>query len=353
MMMLYEEDISKITQDEELREWLHGKILAITGATGLIGTVLVDSLMKMNEQYGTDIQILAIARRKMRLEERFARYLGERSLRYIEQDVTKTFDTGEVVPDIVIHAASNTHPKEYTEDPVGTIMTNVLGTRNILEWLKNHKKTRFVMISSVEIYGANKQGIFAFGEKDCGYIDCNTLRAGYPESKRLSETMIQAYMAETGIDSVIIRLCRVYGATLEHDDTKALSQFLHKGCSGEDIVLKSEGNQFFSYLHVVDAVRAIMTVARLGNPGDAYNAASPNSDITLKDLAALVASVSGTKVVFDIPDETERKGYSPADIAVLNADKLRALGWEALYSIEEGVQRTLQEMKIMYPLSSN
>ncbi len=344
-MTLYEEDIIQITEDQELRKFLSGKIVAITGASGMIGTVLVDALIAMNKEYGTGIRVLAMGRRMSRLKNRFDRFAGDVSLKLLEQDVAEEFDPGDMIPDLVIHAASNTHPHEYSGDPIGTIMTNVMGTKNILEWMREHMSSRFILISSVEIYGANRYEVKAFSEKDCGYIDCNSLRAGYPESKRLSETMVQAYIADAGIDSVIIRLCRVYGPTLEPDDSKALSQFIHKGCAGENIVLKSAGEQLFSYLHVVDAVRAVLAVARSGKTGEAYNAASPDSDIRLKELAALIASYSGTEVVFDLPDEMERKGYSTADMAVLDASKLKALGWNALYSIEEGIRRTMEIIK--------
>jgi len=344
-MSLYNDDLKCIIDDEKTRRFLSGKTIAITGASGQIGTVLVDSLLYMNDKYGTAIRVLAMSRNRGRLEDRFRHFCGTPYLFLIEQDVTKKFDTGECVPDIVIHAASNTHPKEYSGDPIGTIMTNVLGTYNILEWMRQHGSSRFVLLSSVEIYGSNRHGIDAFSEKDLGYIDCNTLRAGYPESKRLCETMVQSYISKADIDSVIIRLCRVYGPTLEKDDSKALTQFLRNGCNGEDIVLKSTGEQLFSYLYVIDAVRAILAVAEDGKTGEAYNAASKESNVKLKDLASMVASYAGTNVVFKIPEEDEKRGYSTADMAVLNSDKLNSLGWEAFFSIRDGIEHTIKVMQ--------
>lgn len=85
-----------------------------------------------------------------------------------------------------------------------------------------------VLTSSVEIYGQNRGDIDYFDEKYSGYIDCNTLRAGYPESKRLSEALCQAYISEKGIDYVAARLPRTYGPTMLMSDTKALSQFIKK-----------------------------------------------------------------------------------------------------------------------------
>ena len=120
------------------------------------------------------------------------------------------------------------------------------------EYIKNnHLGSKVVCLSSVEIYGM-RGSEQAFSEKDYGYIDCNTLRAGYSESKRLCEAMAQAYYTQYGIYSVIVRLSRIYGANMEKDDSKVMSQFFRKAIMGEDIVLKSKGGQLFSYTYISD-----------------------------------------------------------------------------------------------------
>lgn len=103
-------------------------------------------------------------------------------------------------------------------------------------------------------------------------------------------------------------LARVYGPTLLPDDSKALSQFMHHSLTGEDVVLKSEGTQRFSYLHVADAVSGLLYVLLFGADGEAYNLADEGSDIALKDLAAIVAEVGRVKVVFDLPTPRRRPG---------------------------------------------
>ena len=124
-------------------------------------------------------------------------------------------------------------------------------------------------------------------------------------------------------------------------DTKALSQFIKKGVSGEDIVLKSAGNQLYSYTHVADAVRAILFVLIFGERGQAYNVGDINSDITLKDLAKTISDYVGTRVIFEIPSEIERQGYSTATKALLNSEKIRTLGWTPIYSIVTGLHETI------------
>ena len=103
----------------------------------------------------------------------------------------------------------------------------------MLDFAATHNTKRFLLASSNEIYGENRGDVEFFDETYCGFIDCNTLRAGYPESKRCSEAMCQAYAQQKGIDVVIARLTRCYGATLLKSDSKALSQFIGKAISGK------------------------------------------------------------------------------------------------------------------------
>lgn len=311
----------------------------------MIGTFLIDSLMMRNEEYHEEISVYAVSRNMEKLKNRFGNWEDSGYLHFIKQDVSKSFEMGDLKLDYIIHAASNTHPKEYAKDAIGTITTNVFGAYYLLEYVKKNKNCRLIMVSSVEIYGENRGDTEKFREDYCGYLDCNTLRAGYPESKRLTETMLQAYIAKENIDGVIVRLCRVYGPTVEADDSKASSQFIFRALEDQDIVLKSEGKQFYSYLYVTDAVKAILYVLLSGRNGEAYNAADERSDISLRDMASYLAGLSERKVIFELPSEQERKGYSTATKAVLDARKLKALGWKADYSIREGLKRTLDILK--------
>ena len=125
-------------------------------------------------------------------------------------------------------------------------------------------------------------------------------------------------------------------------DTKAISQFIRKGIANEDIILKSAGNQYYSYTYVADAVSGLMYALLCGESGEAYNIADERSDITLKDLANIIAEIAVKKVVFQLPDEVEAAGYSKATKARLDGKKLKELGWNAKYDMQSGLKRTIK-----------
>ena len=174
------------------------------------------------------------------------------------------------------------------------------------------------------------------------------MRAGYPESKRCGEALCQAYKAQKGLDVVIPRFTRSYGPTMLMSDTKAISQFIKKGMMGEDIVLKSAGEQYYSYQYVADSVAGLLYVLLHGESGEAYNIADESSDIKLKDLAIIIAEMNEKKVVFEIPNAIEAAGYSTATKARLDGSKLKRLGWIPKYDIRMGLKRTINILKDLY-----
>ena len=339
---LYMNDVIRVAN--EFDNFKNSKVL-ITGASGLICSFLVDVLMYRNLHYGDNIYIYLMCRNEKKLKERF-NYYNLNELNIIIQDICESFDF-DYDFDYIINGASNTHPIQYSTNPVGTITTNVMGLNNILKYSIKHKPKRIFMMSSVEIYGENKGDVDLFDENYLGYINCNTVRACYPESKRVCESLCQSYISQYGLDIVIGRLSRVFGPTMQKDDSKALAQFIRNAVDGKDIILKSDGKQLFSYTYMSDAVSAILKILFYGECGEAYNISDRLSDITLKDLACILAKYNNKKVVFELPTNTEKKGYSTATKAVLDSAKIRKLGWKPYYNIETGLQNTVKILKKM------
>lgn len=341
---IYAADIASIVNENLSWEKLSGKSLLLTGASGLVGTVIVDVLMKKNRDDNLNVKICAAGRNEKIAKERFADYLDDKNFEFVKLDVNEPIKNDFPV-DFIIHAASNTHPLLYSTEPVGTMTTNIIGTYNLLEFGLRKKISRFIFVSSVEIYGKALRDEDIFDENYCGYINCNTLRAGYPEAKRAGEAICQAYISQHGLDIVIPRLSRIYGATMRLNDSKAMSEFIMNGVRGEDIVLKSQGVPRFSYCYATDAVSGILYCLLNGKCGEAYNVADSSEILSLRQIAEYISSLAGRKVVFELPSETQAKGFSKAVNAIMSNDKLRALGWSPKDDTRSGVKKTVEILK--------
>lgn len=333
---LYREDIQKVLTVNGL-EKLKGKSILITGATGLIGVHLIDVLMALN-----GVRIYAVGRDKAKAKTRLGEYFDNPLFNFIEQDVCKPFDDS-INVDYIIPLASNTHPLAYSQFPIETIQINVKGVENALD-LAYRSKAVILYPSSVEVYGnAIKQDIFT--EDYTGKLNLSNSRSCYTESKRLAEAMCQSYAAEKGVEIKIVRLSRIFGATMLASDSKASSQFIRNAINNEDIVLKSKGEQYFSYTYVSDAVAAMLFVLLHGGSGQAYNISNDKCNVYLREFAQLCAEYKGRRVVFDLPSDIEQKGFSIASQAILDNSKLKQLGFTPMYDINDAVYRTIEILK--------
>ncbi|MCR5313632.1 MAG: NAD-dependent epimerase/dehydratase family protein [Bacteroidaceae bacterium] len=333
---LYKEDLDNILKVDNINE-LKGKSVLITGATGLIGVCMIDALMKLG-----DVKIYAVGRNKDKASARLGEYFGNPMFKFVEQDVMMPFPEDMKV-DFIIPAASNTHPLAYSQFPIETMLINIKGAEHALELAVRCNAT-VLYPSSVEIYG-NAHGQDVFTEEYTGKLNLSTSRACYTESKRSSEALCQSYVAERGANVKIARLSRVFGPTMLESDSKASSQFIKKAIAGEDIVLKSKGEQFFSYTYVADAVAAMIHIMLNGENGVVYNIAAEDCNVHLKDFAQICAEASGKNVVFDLPSETEMKGFSIATQAILDNSRLISSGWKPKYSMKDAVNRTINIIK--------
>ena len=230
---------------------------------------------------------------------------------------------------------------------MGTIIENVESTYRLLEYLRKHHGGKLLYVSSGEVYGQGKDFLDSFDEKYVGYIELLSQRSCYPLSKRTVENLCSSYWKQYGIETVIVRPCHTYGPCITETDNRAHVQFFHNALAGENIVLKSAGNQMRSYNYVGDCAAALLTVLINGMEGEAYNLANPKSKLTIAQLAEKIAEIEGRRVIFEIPSFVDIVNQSPIPKQVLDTKKIEKLGWIPGFSLEEGICHTLNILKGM------
>lgn len=334
-------DFSKITT--EGAPWSidsSKKSILITGATGLVGSTLVNYLDYLNKNNNNNFDITVMVRN----EEKAKKLFENKNIKYLVQDIRKPLND-QIKFDFIVDCASNADPKLYASNPVDTIQTNVVGITNLLNYCLNNINTKVLFVSSVEVYG-NTTGIdHLLKENDFGFTDCNTLRACYTESKRLSETLCQAYHEQYGVNCTIARLCKIYGPYITDTDSKVMAQMLRKVVSNDDIVLKSDGMQNLSFCYSVDVASALLYILYNGESCKAYNVADKHSIYRLKEIAEKLAKIGEVNVKYELPTADEKKGYSVIKDAIQDSSLLETLGWSSKINMEEGLEHSVQYLK--------
>lgn len=338
-----EEIIEYCTPDLLLNK-LKDKTVLITGASGMVGSYFIYTLIKLNEMYNANIQIKALIRDEKKLDN----YIKENPLvQAIIQDVVNKIEIEGPV-DYIIHAASPASPKIMKDYPVETNFANTIGTANTLKLALDKKASGFLFISSREIYGEPAAGQEEFTEYGpLGQVNPLVPRNGYAEGKKAAENMCVAFKEEYGINTKIARLAHTYGPGMSIYDGRVQADFLKNILHGENIVLKSDGSSIRTYTYISDAIKAMFLVL-LNSEDIVYNIADEESKTSIKELAETLVNIKkekDLKLVFDIPKDSE-KGCAAFKMGILSTKKIRSeLGWKPKYSIEEGFKRTVEHLE--------
>ena len=344
---IIKEDLENIINDSNI-PWssLDGKNILVTGATGLIGSSVVNALLYYGLNTTRPPFVYALVRNPEKADSVFERQKKEcgEQLHFIVADVKDRF---ELLPqiDYVIHCASQTSSQSFVHEPVETLNTSILGTMNILEFAREKQVKGLVYLSSMEVYGSPKKGTYV-SEDDIAGFDPGKIRNCYPISKIACESLCNSYCSEYGVSVKSIRLTQTFGPGVSWQDRRVFAEFARCALEQKDIVLKTAGKTERAYLYTADAVRAILTVMLLGETGKAYNAANEETYCSIAEMADMVCKKLGDgmiKVKYELQD-TSRFGYAETLFLDLNTKALRELGWEPKVDLPEMFSRMAATM---------
>ena len=331
---IYINDLEKAKKNIDLSVLKNQSIL-ITGGLGLIGSAIVDLLLKSN--------VISCIYLLGRDNIKFAnKYTGVNKIKFIPYDALKPLELN-VMVDYVIYGAGLASPDLYVEKPVETMLSNIFGVQEMLEYCKKINVKKFLYISSSEVYG-KLDTEKPFSEDVYGIIDIDDIRSSYAVAKRTSELLCRSYSKEYNLQTVIVRPGHIYGPSASILDKRISSDFIFKAASGKNLELKSAGFQKRSYCYSIDCAAAILIALMFGKDGDAYNIGHSEST-TIREMANIVALAGNVKLSAAKPTEKELSTFNPMNNSALDSKKIQHLGYKETFSVKEGITHTVQILR--------
>ena len=338
---IVEQDLTDIITEELPWERLRDTRVLVTGASGILASYIVETLLYLNETRNLNIHVLAVVRDAIKAKHRFDHYEGRTDLTIYSHDVRHPFSINASV-DYIFHAAGQASPKFYGRDPVGTLEGHIIGTRNCLVLAREKGVKGMLQFSSCDSYGEHfsVHDPTIIDETFIGRLDPLSDRSCYPIGKVASESLCHAYTLAYHLPVKIIRIAHTYAPLMPLDDGRVFTDFIGNALRGEDIALNSDGSAERPMLYIADAVRAYFRVLFLGESGEAYNVAA-QKNTSIRELAELIAITAPNGHLHVTIKQEKRPGYlqAPAKRIKISTEKLRALGYVEHYTLAEGMRR--------------
>ncbi len=314
----------------------------ITGGAGFIGSHLAERYLTRDDYVFVidDLSTGSIDNiRHLKAHERFEYFLDSVENRQLTAELVDECD-------VIFHLAAAVGVRLIVESPVRTIETNVRTTELVLS-LAAKKKKRVLITSTSEVYG--KRTRVPFREDDDLLMGPSSKgRWSYACSKALDEFLALAYWKEKRVPTTVVRLFNTVGPRQTGRYGMVVPNFVRQALLNEDITIFGDGTQSRCFLHVSDAVDALMALMPItSSVGEVYNIGSPE-EVTILGLAEKVkaATASSSKIVFIPYSEAYEEGFEDMFRRVPDISKLHAItGFAPKYNLDQILKDVIAYME--------
>lgn len=303
------------------------KKVIVAGGAGFIGYHLIQKLLKKN-CHVTCIDSLVTGNK-----DHIQHFCQHPHFIFIEHEIQKSID---IEAKEIYNLACPASPKAYKKNPLYTLDTNYLGTKNLLELAKKYQ-AKFFQASTSEIYGDPLE--HPQQERYYGNVNCFGVRACYDEGKRVAETLCYEYCKTFGVDVRIARIFNTYGPKMRVDDGRAVSNFIQQALCNQPLTIFGSGAQTRSFCFVEDLIEGIEHLMHAPLCNTPVNLGNPE-EISILSLAQKILEIcqSSSSICF-LPIEQDDPKIRKPDIAQAS----RLFNWKPKVSIDQGLRFTVED----------
>ena len=238
--------------------------------------------------------------------------------------------------DQIYHLACPASPPFYQKNPIKTLDTNYLGTKNVLE-LARIKGSRVLLTSTSEVYG--DPNISPQHEEYCGNVNPIGIRSCYDEGKRIAETLMIEYERKYETEIRIARIFNTYGPYMDKNDGRVVSNFINQMLEDDNITVYGNGTQTRSFNYIDDTIEGLVLLMNTEDFRGPVNIGNDN-EITINELLDVIQSLlpeTESDIIFKTLPGDDPKQRRP-DLK-LAKDKLN---WSPKTLLSDGLFKTIQ-----------
>lgn len=316
--------------------------LFMTGATGFIGSWLLEVIQHANRVRGCGIEVVALSREPDRARAQAPHLFDVPGVTLIAGDVVN-FEADVGAIDLCIHAATDVADTTKAGDRLRVFDTGVIGTRRVLDLARANGASRFLLTSSGAVYGTQPATLARTPETFSGAPDPLDINTAYGQSKRAAEWLAAAYGQHGDLHVSIARIYALLGPAIPLDGPFAAGNFIRDALAGQQIAINGDGRPLRSYLYMADACVWLLRILQHGERGEAYNVGSEH-EISIIELARAVERLCGSPLAA-MPRAQAKDGPPPRYIP--DTTKARtALGVDEFTSLECALSKTINWSRV-------